>query len=146
MKHLKRKDLLLLANKLIAKIPDPHNAKEHYQSFIRKINRKSVKQSKIINYQPNTFENPNTVDIKSVITEHPKISYKLSTTIPQVEKVGSNSSLIVIQKSENFLNGKNGKLTKREHAFKGFASTHNVEILNSFNPRLQLKDLQLKVS
>ena len=34
MKHLKKKkkkDLLLLANKLIAKIPDPRNAKEHYQ-------------------------------------------------------------------------------------------------------------------
>ena len=43
MKLLK-KDLLLLANKLIEKIPDPRNAKEHYQSFIRKKNTKSVKQ------------------------------------------------------------------------------------------------------
>ena len=32
---LGKKDLVLLANKLIEKIPDPHNAKEHYQSFIR---------------------------------------------------------------------------------------------------------------
>ena len=32
MKRLKKKkDLLLLANKLIKKIPDPHNAKEQYQ-------------------------------------------------------------------------------------------------------------------
>ena len=37
----KKKDLLLLANKLIEKTSDPHNAKEHfihfnhYQSFIR---------------------------------------------------------------------------------------------------------------
>ena len=31
MKRLKRKDLLLLANKLIEKLPDPRNAKEHYQ-------------------------------------------------------------------------------------------------------------------
>ena len=32
MKRLKKKkDLLLLANKLIEKIPDPRNAKEHYQ-------------------------------------------------------------------------------------------------------------------
>ena len=31
MKWLKQKDLLLLANKLIEKIPDPRNAKEHYQ-------------------------------------------------------------------------------------------------------------------
>ena len=28
--------LLLLANRLIEKIPNPQNAKEHYQSFIRK--------------------------------------------------------------------------------------------------------------
>ena len=42
MKHLK-KDLLLLANKLIGKIPDPRNAKEHYESFVRKTNTKSVK-------------------------------------------------------------------------------------------------------
>ena len=27
------------------------------------------------------------------------------------------------------------------HAFKGFASTYNVAILNSFNPELQLKDI-----
>ena len=50
IKHLKRKDLLLLANKLIGKVPDGCNAKEHYQSFLRKQNRKSVKQSEIITY------------------------------------------------------------------------------------------------
>ena len=44
MKRLKRKYLLLLANKLIRKVPDPRNAKEHYESFLRKKNRKSVKQ------------------------------------------------------------------------------------------------------
>ena len=45
MKRLKRKkDLLLLANKLIEKILDPCDAKEHYQSFIEKKNTKSVKQ------------------------------------------------------------------------------------------------------
>ena len=31
---------------------------------------------------------------------------------------------------------------KQEHAFKGFASTYNVEILNFFNPELQLKDTE----
>ena len=31
MKRLKRKDLLLLANKLIEKVPDRRNAKEHYE-------------------------------------------------------------------------------------------------------------------
>ena len=36
-------DLLLLDNKLIEKVPDPGNATEHHQSFIRKEKRKSVK-------------------------------------------------------------------------------------------------------
>ena len=34
-----------------------------------------------------------TVDIKSVVTEYPKTSHKLSKTIKQAEKIGSNSSL-----------------------------------------------------
>ena len=40
------------------------------------------------------------------------------------------------------------KITKQKHAFRGFASTYNVEILNYFNPELNLKilNLQLKVS
>ena len=50
MKHLKRKDLFLLANKLIENVPDSRNAKEHYESFLRKRNRKSVKKSEIITY------------------------------------------------------------------------------------------------
>ena len=57
-----------------------------------------------------------------------------------VEKVDSNSSLYSDIKKRNFLNEKNIKITKREHAFKGYASTNNNEILNSFNPELQLKD------
>ena len=69
---------MLLVNKLIEKIPDPCNDKEQYESFIRKKNRKSVKQSK-------TFDYPNIVDIKSVITDHTKISHKLSKTIRQAE-------------------------------------------------------------
>ena len=41
LKHFKKKkDLLLLTNKLIEKIPGPRHAKEHYQSFIRRKNRK----------------------------------------------------------------------------------------------------------
>ena len=43
---------------------------------------------------------------------------------------------------KKFLNEKNTKITKQGHAFKGFASIHNVEILNSFNPELQLKDTE----
>ena len=85
----------MFATKLIEKIPDPRNATEHYQSFTRNKNTKSVKQSNIITYQPKNFENPNTVDIKSVIKEHPKTPHELSKTLRQAEKVsqvGSNIS------------------------------------------------------
>ena len=42
-----------------------------------------------------------------------------------------------------FLSKKYIKITKRrQHAFKAFANTYNVEILNSFNPELQLKDTE----
>ena len=92
---------MLLATKLIEKIPDPRNAKEHYQSLIRKKNTKSVKQSEIITYQPKIFENPNTVDIKSVITENLKTWHKLSKIIRRAEKVGSNSSLYSDTKKVN---------------------------------------------
>ena len=84
MKRLKRKDLLLLANKLVEKLPDPSNYKEHYESFLGKKSRKSLKQSEIITYQPKTCD---TVDIKSDITEHPKSSQKLPKTIRKAEKV-----------------------------------------------------------
>ena len=40
------------------------------------------------------------------------------------------------------MNKKNVKITKRERASKGFASTYNVKILNSLNPELQLKDTE----
>ena len=93
MKSLNRKHLLLISNKLMKVIPDSRNAKEHYKSFLIKGNRKSVKQSEIITYKPITFQNENIVDIKSIITEHPKNSHKLSKTIGQTEKVGSNTSL-----------------------------------------------------
>ena len=75
--------------------------------------------------------------------EHPKTSHKLSKTVRQAEKVGSNNSLYSnTKKCENFLKEKNVKITKREHAFKGYASTYNVEILNSFEPELQRKDTE----
>ena len=88
-----KKGLLLLANKLTEKVPYSCNAKEHFQSFIRNKNIKSVKQLKIITHRPKTFENQNMVDTKSIIMEHPKTLHKLSKTISLAEKVGSNSSL-----------------------------------------------------
>ena len=88
MKILTKNNLLLLGNKLIEKIPDPH-----YQSFIRKKNTKPVKQSEIISYQPKTFEKPNIVDIRSIITEHPKTLNKLSKPIRQAKKVDIDGPL-----------------------------------------------------
>ena len=73
----------MFATKLTEILPDLHNAKEHYQSFTRKKNTKSVKQSIIITQQPKRLENPNIVDIESVFIEHPKVSHKLSKTIRQ---------------------------------------------------------------
>ena len=72
--------------------------------------------------------------INSVITEHSKTSHKLSKT----KEVGSNSSLDSGKKNwENIV-----KITKWKHVFKGFASSYNIEIFNSFNPELQLKDTE----
>ena len=38
------------------------------------------------------------------------------------------------------MNKKTVKITKGAHDFNGHASSYNVEILNSFNPDLQIKD------
>ena len=34
---------------------------------------------------------------------------------------------------------------KRSHVYKGYENTYNVEIMNSFNPELQLKDTESAV-
>ena len=49
--------------------------------FFKRKDTKSVKRSKIVAQQPKAFENPNIVDMKSVVKKHPKTSYKLSKTI-----------------------------------------------------------------
>ena len=109
--------------------------------FFKKKNRKSVKQSEVGTDQPKTFENPIIVDIKSAITEHPKTSYKLSKTIKEGEKVGSNSSLYSdTKKRKNALSEKNIIITKWDRVFKDYSSTYNVEISISINPKLHLKD------
>ena len=71
LKLLKKERLLLLTNKFIKNILAAPNAKEHYESFLRKKNRKPVKKSEIITYQIKIFE---TTDIKPDIKEHPKTS------------------------------------------------------------------------
>ena len=40
---------------------------------------------------------------------------------------------------------KSVKITKQAHDFKGYASSHNVEIFNSFDAELQLKDTESAV-
>ena len=50
IKRLNKKDLLLIADKLIKNVHDLCNAKELYKSFMIKENNKSVKQSEIITY------------------------------------------------------------------------------------------------
>ena len=68
-----------------------------YQRKLSIIYRKEKhKVSKAIkNYYLSTkkIKKPKIVDIKSVITEHPKTSHKLFKTVRQAEKVGFNSSL-----------------------------------------------------
>ena len=93
MKRLEK--IIVACEQINRKIRGPCNAKKHYQSFIRKKNRKSIKQSEIITYQLKTFESPNIVDIKSVITEHLESLHKLSRTIRRAEKVGSDSFLYI---------------------------------------------------
>ena len=66
-------------NKLREKVPD---------SFLKKKNRKSIKQSDIITYQPKTFQNPNMVDIKQASVEQPEVVGKSS----EGEKANSNRS------------------------------------------------------
>ena len=53
----------------------------------RKKNTKLERQSKIITQQTKTIKNPGIVDMKSVIIEHSKTSYKLSKAIKQAVKI-----------------------------------------------------------
>ena len=55
---------------------------------------------------------------------------------------GKNPLYSEAKKSGNFSNEKNVKIIKWTHAFKGYASSHNAEIFNSFNLELQLKDIE----
>ena len=120
-----KKDCLLVTYKLIEKVPNFRNAKEHYQPLIRKKSRKSVKQSKIITYQPKSYENLNNVDVKSVIVNTWKLqnfgasknSPKLSKTIKKGENVGSNSSLYSDTKNWKIFDWKECKNNKTRTCF-----------------------------
>ena len=71
-KKKKKKKLTFFREKILKKVHDPRNAKEHHQLFLRKKNRKSVKQSETITSQLKTFEKTSIIDIESVTTEHLK--------------------------------------------------------------------------
>ena len=94
-------------------------------------------------------KNPKIVDIKSIIIEHPKNSCKLLKTIKQAKKVssGKNPTILYIEQKgkKNFLNEKIVKITEWSHGYRDYMSIYNVEILNSFNPELQLKDTEFTV-
>ena len=75
-----------------------------------KKNGKSVKPTEIVTYQPK-----NIVDTKSVITELPKTSHKLSKTKKQAEKIAYNSSL--------YSNTKKGRVFKRKKCKNNKTST-----------------------
>ena len=66
-----KKDLLLLATKLAEEIANSRNAKEHYQSFIRKKDAKLVKKKELLRNQ-NLLKTQTLFESKLVITEHPK--------------------------------------------------------------------------
>ena len=83
-KKSEKENLQLFATKLTEKTPNPSNAKEYDDSYLKrkKKNAKSVKWSKIITQQPKTFDNQNYVDIKSKTSRKlPKTSHKWSKTI-----------------------------------------------------------------
>ena len=86
---LEKKRFIVTCLEITRKVPDPCIAKEQYETFLKQKNRTSVKQSEVNSEKPKTFD---TVDIKSVITEHPKTLHKLCKTIRKGEKVDSNSS------------------------------------------------------
>ena len=87
MEHQEKNVFQLFETNLTENISDSRNAKEHYQSFLRKKHIKPVKQSKIVSQQSKPTENPNIIDIKSVTAENPRTSRKLSKTIRQAGKV-----------------------------------------------------------
>ena len=55
IKRQGKKNLQLFSTKLKEKTPDPRNAKEHHQLFLRNEIIKSVKKLKIITHQLKTF-------------------------------------------------------------------------------------------
>ena len=128
---------------MIEILPHLSKNKEYYQSYLKE------KLSKITAWQPKTTENSNIVDIKSSIIKYPEISYKLCRTIKQAEKVSqicsADSLLFSETKRGMFLEWKKVKTIKWSHVYRGYESTCNVDIFNSFNPDLLLKHFDFSI-
>ena len=101
-----------------------------------------VKPSKVITQQPKTKENSNIIDIKSITVEHPKTSCKLSKITRQTKNVSTICPWYK-EKAKKWWNKKQkkAKITKRFHAYKGYASTDNNKFF-FLNSELQLKVLK----
>ena len=84
---LEKKDLLLFGTKLIVKILDISNGKEHYKFIWGKNPTKLLKRSKIVAQKLKAIENTNTVAVKSAVIEYSETSHKSSETKRKVEKV-----------------------------------------------------------
>ena len=108
-KKQKKQDLILFAIKLATKVSYPDNAKEDYQSYLKKL----VTRSKIITQKSNLIENSN---------------------------IDKNSNSPVYTETT-----KCAKIMKQSHTYKGYASTYNVNILNSLNPELQLTNTKFAI-
>ena len=82
------KKLQLYVTKLIEKIPDPRNAKKHYQLFIKK---KKINKTIKNNYSAAKTVWKPIVDIKSILMKHPKLHIKTKRQAEKVSQVGFNS-------------------------------------------------------
>ena len=73
--------------------------------------------------------------------------YKAGWNISQInaaEKISNSPLKSKTEKRENVFD-KKCKLAKRSHSYKRYASTCNVEILNSFHPELQVKHTEFAI-
>ena len=84
--------------------------------------------------------------------KHSRTSHKLTKTIKPAEKVCEIvlakiviALYIVTPKNVKFLEAKKAKLTKPSDAYKVDGSSYYVNILNSFNPELQLKETEFAI-
>ena len=153
MKHWKKRSVIA-CNQINEKKADPSNAEVYYNSYLKRKNTKLVKRSNIITEQLKAIENPNFVDIKSVIIEHSKISHKFSKIIRQAEKVSqvasekSSNNPLYSKKSTNFLSKKKNNNKQKDHMLLNVMQVLIMlksRILLILNYNLKMLNLQLKI-